>query len=326
MKICPRCQKTYTDENLNFCLDDGTVLAQVGGNEMPATVLLNQPRITEPTPQVTGQQMQQGGQWNTAQPQYSMQPKKSSKTWIWIVLILGGLVLLCGGGFVGFLAYVSLQDDTSNTSTSNNGRATPTPKAGDKSPTPSNSSTPAPTSERTDIEKIDLEPWAKSFSAYGTKEFTGGELILSSKQKGFYYVLAGSEDDKTDDADTVVTLRNVDNANSALGYGLVFHSNPTPLQQGYAFLINTKTKKYKVVNHVPGDEKTVVAWTGSDAIRDGSQENTLEVRDLTDKIDLYINGKMVNSIKNVYGFAGGVCGLYSGDAVKIAFKDLQIRR
>ena len=69
-----------------------------------------------------------------------------------------------------------------------------------------------------------------------------------------------------------------------------------------------------------------MAWTGSDAIRDGSQENTLEVRDLSDKIELYINGKMVNSIKNVFGYAGGVCGLYSGDGVKIAFKDLQIRK
>ena len=30
MKICPRCQKTYTDDNLNFCLDDGVVLQQAG--------------------------------------------------------------------------------------------------------------------------------------------------------------------------------------------------------------------------------------------------------------------------------------------------------
>ncbi len=26
MKICPRCSKTYTDENLNICLGDGSVL------------------------------------------------------------------------------------------------------------------------------------------------------------------------------------------------------------------------------------------------------------------------------------------------------------
>ena len=47
---------------------------------------------------------------------------------------------------------------------------------------------------------------------------------------------------------------------------------------------------------------------------------------MTDKIELYINGTMVNSIKNVYGFKGGVVGLYSGDAVKIAFKNLELRK
>lgn len=136
MKICPRCQKTYTDENLNFCLDDGTVLAQAGGAEMPPTVLLNQPRMTEP-----GQQLPTANQWNTAQPQNSMQPKKSSKTWIWVVLILGVLVLLCGGGFVGFLAYVGMQENDTKTSTNTDGRPTPTPKSGNKTPTPTNSTT-----------------------------------------------------------------------------------------------------------------------------------------------------------------------------------------
>jgi len=35
---------------------------------------------------------------------------------------------------------------------------------------------------------------------------------------------------------------------------------------------------------------------------------------------------MVTSIKNVYGYSGGVVGLYSGDAAKIGFKDLEIRK
>ena len=26
MKICPRCQTTYADDNLNFCLEDGSTL------------------------------------------------------------------------------------------------------------------------------------------------------------------------------------------------------------------------------------------------------------------------------------------------------------
>jgi hypothetical protein len=149
---------------------------------------------------------------------------------------------------------------------------------------------------------------------------------MSSKQKGFYYVLVAPDDFTTDDADIRVTLRNVDNASGSLGYGLIFHSDPTPLQKDYAFLIDTKRRKYRVVYHTPQNEKSVISWTTSDAINQGSAENTLEARDLDDKIELYINGKMVNSIKNVYGYAGGVPGLYAGDGVKVAFKDLEVRK
>ncbi len=334
MKICPRCQKTYGDENLNFCLDDGTVLAQVSTSPLPETVLLNRPRITVPTQQVPGQQfpnqqMQQPA-WNTGQQQQSMQPKKSSKTWIWVLLILGVLALVCGGGFVGFLAYVGSQANIANSTNVATNRGTTTSSTNSKS-TNSTTATSTPTSsstssDRKDVEKVDLEEWVREFSAFGTTEYTNNELLMASKQKRFYYVLAGTKDQTTEDADTVVTLRNVDNADSSLGYGLVFHSNPQPLEQGYAFLIDTKKKKYHVVHHVPKDEISVVNWTKSDAIRDGAQENTLEIRDHPDKIDLYINGQMVTSIKNTYGYTGGVVGLYSGDAVKIAFKNLEIHK
>jgi len=176
------------------------------------------------------------------------------------------------------------------------------------------------------MESVDLEPWVKEFSAYGNTEFTNGEFIMSSKKKGFYYVLVAPEEYKTEKADTRVTLRNVDNAAGSLGYGLIFHSNPTPLQQGYAFLIDTKKKKYRVVHHEPQSEKSVVSWTSSPAIKEGAEENVLEARDLDDKIELYINGTMVTSIKNVYGYSGGVPGLYAGDGVKVAFKNLEIRK
>ena len=331
MKICPKCQKTYTDQNLNFCLDDGTVLTQAAGSSMPDTVLLNQPRVTSPSQSAPGsypgQQMQQPQQpgWNTAPQPYTMQPQpKSSKTWIWVVLILGFLVLLCGGGGLGALYFIGTQaDKAANTTTvNNNSKPSSSPTFGDKNP-PANSTS----STRSNVQKVDLSEWVRPNSLYGDTEYTGGELMLASKQKRFYYVLAATEEFKTENADTSVTLRNVDNADSSLGYGLVFHSNTTPLQQGYAFLIDSKKKKYHVVNHVPSDEKNVISWTKSDAIRDGSQENTLEVRDISkDKIELYINGTLVNTIKNVYGYPGGVVGLYSGDKVKIAFKDLQIKK
>lgn len=321
MKICPRCQKTYSDDNLNFCLEDGSVLAKAAPSQAsysgaPPTVPQQSIPSQPGAPPNWQSQPQQ-------QQQYAMQPaKKSSKAWVWVLLILGLVVLVCGGGIVGMLYYAGKQGErfaanlTNTSSTANRSNSNSL----------STTSTSNSDSARTDVEKLDLEPWVREFSIFGTTEYTGGELVMGSKQKGYYYVLAAPENYTTDDADTRVTLRNMNDASSSLGYGLVFHSNPTPLQQGYAFLIDTKRKKYRVVNHAPQKESTVVSWTNSSAIKPGTEENTLEVRDLADSIDLYINGTKVNSIKNVYGYAGGVPGLYSGDGVRIAFKDLEIRK
>ena len=95
MKVCPRCQKTYSDDNLNFCLDDGTVLTQVQPqtqDSMPETVFMNQPRPTAPRTSFGNEPATQSS-WNAAPPPYTAQPKKSSKTWIWVVGILAVLVL-----------------------------------------------------------------------------------------------------------------------------------------------------------------------------------------------------------------------------------------
>ncbi len=329
MKICPRCQKTYADDNLNFCLEDGSVLTQApvapppsyGGQQVPPTT----PQASMPT--------QQGGQpqWNVQQqqqPNYAMQqpPQKKSRAWIWVLLILGAVILLCGGGVVGLFIYGTQQANQLANTLAN--VANTAANSSNRSTTSSSNSSTLTNSTRTNVEKLDLAPWVKPFSVYGTTEFTNGELIMGSKQKGYYYVLAAPDEDvnRTDDADVQVTVRNLNDAASSMGYGLVFHSNPTPLQQGYAFLIDTKKKKFRVVHHTPGDEKVDVPWTASPAIKDGTQENVLEVHDLPDKIELYINGTMVKSITNTYGYAGGVPGLYSGDGIKVAFKDLEVRK
>lgn len=47
MKICPICQQTYTDENLNFCLADGGTLTALK-DDPPPTVVMNPPRQTNP--------------------------------------------------------------------------------------------------------------------------------------------------------------------------------------------------------------------------------------------------------------------------------------
>ncbi len=307
MKICPTCRKTYSDDGLNFCLEDGSVLTIAAG-EPPETVMINQPRFTDPNPAAQGVRTSYGDQQG-----FSMQPKKSSRAWIWVLGILAVLVLVCGGGFGAFFIYVaSLTPDGNNA-------ATPSPTRPNTTPSP----TPFP---RNEVKTVDLQDWVRDNSDFGNTEFTDGEFFMSSKKKGYYYVVAAPEEYKTERASTSVVLRNVDNADSSLGYGLVFHSDPKPLQKGYAFIIDTKKQRYRVARHQPGKESDVVNWTTSNAIRSGTAENTLEVRDTPDRIELYINGEMVTTIKNSYGFRGGVVGLYAGDSVNVGFKKLEIAK
>jgi Domain of unknown function (DUF4190) len=48
MKVCPACGQAYTDENINFCLNDGSTLNRQADDAPPATVLMNNARATDP--------------------------------------------------------------------------------------------------------------------------------------------------------------------------------------------------------------------------------------------------------------------------------------
>ncbi len=320
MKICPTCRKTYQDDGLNFCLEDGAILT-IAAAEAPPTMVMQAPPPTNPNPGMVQPPPKQAN-WN--QPaSYSMQPKKKSKTWLWVVGILGLGLLLCGGGLVGFIGFVAYNADTiaSNTNTVSNSGTNKS--SGNTFSSPGNT----PVSDgRTDLENVSLAGWVQSNSSYGNTEYTGGELIMGAKRRGYYYVLVAQNDYSTSNANTRLTVRNIDNADSTMGYGLVFHSNPTPLQQGYAFLIDAKKKRFRVVRHVPQDEPIVVKWTNSSAIKDGTQENILEVRDKDGNIELLINDEKVTSIRNLYGYKDGVPGVYSGDGIRAAFSKMEIRK
>lgn len=321
MKICPKCQKTYSDENLNFCLDDGTALTptNVRFDLPPATVLMNQARPTGQPAQFGNQSDAAPGNWN-APNQYSMQPPpQKSKTWLWVVGVLGGLMLICGGGFAG-LIYLAANIENDN---SDNNRVI---TVNSNSASNYGSNTKSTLTTKTTVQKLDLSLWVDGDTDLGNTEFVDDELLMGSKQKGYYYVLAAQAAYKTENATTKVTVRNVNNAKSVLGFGLIIHSNPVPLRQDYAFLIDSVNKKYRIVRHLPGDEIAVVGWTRSPLIKDGTDKNTLEVRDENKTMNFYINGEIVKSLANTDGYSGGVTGLYSGDAVQIAFSDLEISK
>lgn len=319
MKICPRCQKTYTDDNLNFCLDDGVVLQQTSGNEPSPTVFMNQPRPTDPPRQSPVNQPTTQPTWNTAPQQFGGPQKKSSKAWIWVLLILGLVIVVCGAGSVIGLYLIGKSVDqaaNSDSGPSNSRTVTTT-----KSPKPGTS--PSATPVNGDVQTVDMSSWADDPLEDAIQEWSNGEYILGTKQKRYYYVVV-AKNYITNNATTHVTVRNVDNADSMLGYGLVFHSFPQPLIGDFSFLIDSKKKRFRVVKHFPGSETVVVNWTNSNAINGGSEENVLEVRDAGGTANLYINGQSVKSISTADAHTDGVPGVYSGDAVKAAFKNLEV--
>lgn len=310
MKICPTCRTTYADDGLNFCLDDGSVLTFASSE--PATVVMHAAPPTNPAAGITQPPTMQTS-WDPA-PEYSLQPKKrSSKTWLWVVGVLGLGLLLCGGGIAGLFA-LALMTDTEDPY-ANNRRSIDNSRK-DETPTP----------DRSSVQRVELVGWVDTAATYGSIEYTGGEFVMASRQKDYYFVLVARPAYTTEGASTRLTVRNRDARDSNLGFGLVFHSDPTPLEQGYAFLIDSKKQRYRVVRHEKQKEIAVVDWTNSSAIRPGAAPNTLEANHKGDNIEFTINGRSITSIRNVHGYQGGVPGLYSGGGIKIAFKDLEIRR
>ena len=74
MKQCPRCGQTYSDDQLNFCLDDGELLSGYVreppptqyADDTPPTVMLNEARRTNPSNWPSSQPASPPVQW---QPQ-----------------------------------------------------------------------------------------------------------------------------------------------------------------------------------------------------------------------------------------------------------------
>lgn len=324
MKICPKCQQTYTDETLNFCLNDGTTLAQTGAgsaDDLPQTVMIQPPRQTNPGQSSFGNQSgqnqgfgsqapqfgapsQQGG-WNASpqQPQFSMQTPSASggsKTWIWVLGILGVLVLVCGGGF-GLLVLIGMNSDNYANNTTYNS-ATPTPNT-------------------KNLTKYDMSRWTSETDEYATTKYSGGNYSIETIRADYYYVVL-TKDLQTQDKITKLTVKTFDAKSVSGGFGLVVHSYATPLVGDYAFLIDTDKKRYRIVEHLVKTEKVLVAWKDSSAIKGGSSENILEVRDNGDKMEFYINGQRVDSIDDKYANSTGVAGLYACDGIKIEYSNL----
>lgn len=313
MKICPKCSKTYSDETLNFCLDDGSVLHQAPANsasdEPPPTVLMGSPQPTTPNQPFANQPTEPTLETN---PTYAKAPAKSSKTWLWAVGIVFLVAVLCGGGFIG-LALLLPEEESG------------VPVNEEKSAPEENTKNAKNTAEKKKVlQSTNFSTWNIGDSEFLKSRYRNGELILNSKDGYFYVIL--TKGFYTADKTVVLRVKNPEAEAASLGYGLVVHSDPGKvLAKDYAFLIRSDSQQYRIVRHANKQESNIVNWTRSKAIRSGSQVNEIEVRIKDQIMSLYLNGEFIRDVKDYSGFREGVAGIYTSDDVPIAFLNLEIR-
>ncbi len=316
MKICPKCQTTYTDNTLNFCLEDGSILNQAneGSDEPPPTVMMPSAPATSANKQFGS--VETKPTWETA-PQYHQTKQSGSRSWLWVLGILGGIVLLCGGGMIGLIALGSFVDDED----------APPSVANNETETIRETKKEEPSAKDTrKLEStIDLSKWDIEGNEFVTAKKSDGNLVLTSKDKYYYVILTKGA--TTYDSSVALTLKNMEGRAAPLGYGLVVHSDPDEvLAKDYAFLISTDNQQYRIVRHTNKRETTILGWTSSSAIKKGSEENVLEVRSDGKDMNFYINDVFIRKEKDFSDYQKGVAGIYTSGDLPIGFSKIELRK
>lgn len=129
MKRCPKCNSTYTDPNLVYCLADGSQLTEV--STAPPTVEMSGENISEPT--------------------VIRQPKEKHGVMKWMIagLVLGAFAVLVIGSIGMAFYFGSLVNEPPV-------YATPTP-----TPSPTASATVTPTPKESPLPSVENTPIVK---------------------------------------------------------------------------------------------------------------------------------------------------------------------
>ena len=336
MKRCPQCNRTYNDDALSFCLDDGAPLASISAPPAApgATAQYPPPRETSPQPQPTiayrpGQMPPPTPPgWSPMPPP---QPRKRS-VWPWL-LGIGAIIVLMGIGLIILIfviASISSNHNNNRSSiNSNNGNSRLANRNSNSNSNTGNSNTNTSSLPTSFTDDFSTPNWGTGPSTYGRTWYQNDEYHMSAT-KGGYIVMYSPKTAlyETENATVRITARNVDGAETSKGYGILVHSELKNDQlEDYAFLIDNGNKGYyRVVEHKAGVEVPMVSWKASPAIRTGTSPNQLEVRIRDRKLDFYINGQFITSVADVEDYLRGKCGLYSSDTTEVAFDDLEISR
>jgi hypothetical protein len=164
MKRCPICNRTYTDDSLNYCLEDGTALNTVSSaagsfdpdrtlvdpkhaasGPPPTEVLSSRTLTTEQYPSTTPTSAYQQP---TPAPRVDL-PRRSNTAAVVTLSVLGTIVLVMLGGFGAWLLMRSRSE--SSTAMTNGNSATVTDNE-------SRNASPTPRSDNTRVPQQTLHP------------------------------------------------------------------------------------------------------------------------------------------------------------------------
>jgi cell division septation protein DedD len=227
MKKCPQCNRNYSDETLNFCLEDGTVLTSISDRSTDENILR---KTEQPTEMLTYDQVTEAIQTdkkteefenesatvvksqrfsNDSQPQIIKQGVSPMFAYLTVGL-LAILVLIAGVGITFWINSNSNSDSNSEVTQSNTNSITSnlsvndlggneTNAANDVTETEKSAQKNTPAIEKKETPKKDKTPVETNPNPTPTETATATPTPNSTEtpesEKGRYYVILGSYQD-----------------------------------------------------------------------------------------------------------------------------------
>jgi len=342
MKRCPQCNRTYSDDALSFCLDDGSPLVSAtapSSFDPSATVQYPHSRETTPPPTIaySGQSAPPPPP-PPPQPAWSPMPSAPQKRSVWPWLLGIGVVLVFI--VIGLVILIFAITKITNTNNSNrlanantninrntNRNTNSNRSTNENLNANDNANTRSSLTSFTD--DFSDETWWTGTMASGRTWYDNDEYHMHATAGRYIVMYSPDKSEYHDENSTVrVQLKSVDGDVPETGYGLVVHGEMKNNNlEDYSFLIyNGPSPKYKIVLHRAGSESKVVDWTSSSTIRTGTTPNQIEVRIRDKKMDYYINGNFVTSVVDEAGYKRGRVGFYTSDKGEVAFDDLEVNK
>src|SRR5438105_1457226 len=192
MKRCPQCNRTYADDALSFCLDDGSPLLSTNvptPSDPSATIQYPQARDTTPQPTIAFNPGQPPPTpppaWNPMPPPA---PQKRS-VWPWLLGIGAVLVFMGIGVVILIFAVASITNENNNNGNNSNRVANRnTNRNANSTGTNANENTNENTNTRSSLttytDDFSKPEWGTGPSQYGNVKYEDEEYHMHATKGG----------------------------------------------------------------------------------------------------------------------------------------------